>query len=125
MVKIPRRGKPPFLKAHHVEDGDLATIIEPPYILDAEKSTFGKERTIITVKLRRDEQLYRWGLNTTSNDRLVEKFGSEGDLWKSKEVRIQKRSEIVRGEEKHVLYALPSIQQSIAPPEKPIASATT
>lgn len=120
MVKIPRRGKPPFLKAHHVEDNDLAVIVESPFILSAEKSKFGKERTIITVKVKRTDEVYRWSLNTTSNDRLVDKFGEDGDLWTDKEVKIRKRSENVRGEDKNVLYALPSMQQNLAPAEKPV-----
>jgi len=125
MVRIPKRGKPAFLKPDHVVDGDLLTIIEPPYVQDAEKSKFGKERTLITVQVKRTGDICRWGLNTTSNDRLVDKFGEDGDLWKSKEVRVQKRVENVRGTDRPVLYALPSIQQNIAPAEKPIVSATS
>jgi len=104
----------------HVEDGDLCTIIESPYVQPADKSKFGKERTVITVQVKRNGELYRWGLNTTSNDRLVDKFGVEGDLWKGKEVKVQKRSENVAGRERQVLYALPSIQQAIAPAEQPV-----
>jgi hypothetical protein len=123
MVKIPKRGKDPFLTPKHVEDGDLATIIEPPYIQSAEKSKFGKERTMVTVKIKRTGEVFRWGLNTTSNDRLVERFGEEGDLWVGKEVRIQRRSENVRGQDRDVLYALPSVQAEIAPAEKPVMEA--
>lgn len=126
MVKIPKRGKPPFIKPEDVEDGDLATMIEPPYIQTADKSKLGKERTIITFKLQRPKKIYRHGLNNTSNDRLRDGYGEEGDLWKDKEIRFQKRLENVRGTDRYVLYVYPSIQQSIAPPEKPIgASATT
>lgn len=114
MVRIPKRGKDPFLTAKNVEDGDLATIVEPPYIQAAEKSKFGKERTIVTVKLKRTGSIYRWGLNTRSNDRLVNKFGGDGDLWQGKEVHIQKRSENVRGEDHDVLYAYPTEQTTVA-----------
>lgn len=113
MVKIPRRSKPAFLTAQHVEDNDLATIQEPPYILEAEKSRFDKERTIITVQVKRTGETYRWGLNNTSSDRLVERFGEDGELWKGKEVKIQKRNENIRGQDRCVLYALPSIQAKI------------
>jgi len=123
MVKIPKRGKDPFLTPKHVVDGDLATIVEAPYIMSAEKSKFGKERTIITVKIKRIDEIYRWGLNTTSNDRLVDRFGEDGDLWVDKEVRVQKRSENVRGQDRSVLYALPSVQAEIAPAEKPMVEA--
>jgi hypothetical protein len=114
MVKIPRRSKPTFLTAHDVEDNDLATILEIPYVQDADKSRFGKERTVLTVQLKRTGETYRWGLNNTSNDRLVDKFGEDGELWKGKEVKIQKRDENVRGQDRCVLYALPSVQAKIA-----------
>jgi len=113
------------LKAHHVEDGDLATITELPYIQPADQSQFGKERTIVTVQIQRTGQLYRWSLNVTSNDRLVDQFGSDGDTWMGKEVRVQKRREIIRGEERYVVYAVPSLQQSIAPPGKPAGASDT
>lgn len=118
MVKIPIRGKAQFLKPDDVVDGDLLEITESSYIQPAEKSKFGKERTVVTVCVKRTDEVRRWSLNTTSNDRLVDTYTEDGDSWKNKEVKVQKRLENVRGSEWHVLYALPSIQQSIAPPEK-------
>ena len=115
MVNIPKRGADPFLIPADVENGDLATIVKPPYIQSAEKSKYGKERTIITVQLKRTGEVYRWGLNTTSNDQLVEAFGDEGDQWKGKQVRIKVESMNVGGVNKSVLYAVPSVQVSIAP----------
>jgi hypothetical protein len=115
MVQIPKRGKPsiPFLSFRDVEDGDLATIIEPPYVQTAEKSKFGKERTILTIKLLRTGEIYRFGLNTTTNDRLVDAFSSEGNLWRDKQIKILKRSELVLGKDRYVLYAIPSVQTKI------------
>jgi hypothetical protein len=115
MVQIPKRGKPsiPFLSFRDVEDGDLAEIIEPPYIQTADKSKFGKERTILTVKLLRTNEIFRFGLNTTSNDRLVDAFSSEGNLWKGKQIKILKRSEMVLGRDRYVLYAIPSVQTKL------------
>lgn len=115
MVQIPKRGKDriPFLTFRNVEDGDQAVIVDVPYIQTAEKSKFGKERTIITVKLKRTDEVYRWGLNTISNDRLVEKFTGEGNLWVGKEVKIVKRQESVLGEDRYVLYVYPSLQTKI------------
>lgn len=118
MVIIPRRSRPQFLKPDDVVDGDLLEIVEPPYIQPADKSKFGKERTVVTVCIKRTDEARRWSLNTTSNDRLVDVYGENGDLWADKEVKVQKRLENVRGSERHVLYALPSIQQNIAPTEK-------
>jgi hypothetical protein len=105
--KIPKRGKPMYLKPEDVENDDLATILDPPIILDAEDSKFKKERTVITIVLTRNKNIYRWGLNNTSNDRLVDAFGEEGNLWVKKTVKIQKRLEHVSGKERPVLYAVP------------------
>lgn len=118
MVRIPKRGSDPYLTARDVVGGDLATITGPVYIQDAEKSKFGKERTIITVKIKRTGKIYRWGLNSTSNDRIVDFYSEDSDLWKGKELKIQKRLMNVRGEDRDVLYAVPSEQARMAPAEK-------
>ena len=115
MVKVPKRGASPFLIPADINNNDVALIVKPPYIQDAEKSKFGKERTIITVQLERTGEVYRWGLNTTSNDRLVDKFGEDGDQWAYKKVRIKVESMNVGGVNKSVLYAVPLLQTSIAP----------
>lgn len=59
MVKMHRQGKPPFIRSQHVVDSDLATVIEPSYIVDAEKSKYGEKRTVITVKLKRTGEIFR------------------------------------------------------------------
>ena len=115
-MKMHRQGKPPFIRSMQVQDGDLATILEAPYMIDAEKSKFGRERTILTIKLHRTGEVYRWGINITSNDRLVDKFGEVAEMWQNKEVKIKKAAEVVRGEEKFVLYAYPSVQTNLQPP---------
>lgn len=103
---IPKRIKHPFLTTEQIKDEESATIIEQPTILSAEESKFGKEQTLIIVKLKKDGETYRWTLNSTSNDRLVNAFSEEGDLWVGKTVKIQKRSMNIRGEERSVLYAV-------------------
>ena len=120
MVNIPKRDKDPFLTPKQVEDGDLAIIIGTPEIQSADKSKFGKERTIITIKLKRTGEIFCWGLNTTSNDRLVDKLGEDGDSWEGSEVRVEKRIENVRGQDRSVLYAMPSKQTEITATETPI-----
>jgi len=114
MVQIPARLKPAFLKPDNVVNDDLASIVDSPYIQDAEKSRFGKERTVLTIQLKRTEQVFRWGINSISNDRLREKFGSDGEHWIGKQIKIHKRKETVAGQERDVLYALPVV----APTEK-------
>jgi hypothetical protein len=105
-VIIPKRIKHPFLTSEHIQNEESATITDQPTILSAEESKFGKEQTLIIVQLKRDGETYRWTLNSTSNDRLVNAFGEEGDAWVGKTVKIQKRSENIRGQERSVLYAV-------------------
>jgi hypothetical protein len=53
MGKLPRMGKPPYLKPHHVHEDDLAEIIEEPYVQSAEDSKFGRERGYAAIRLVR------------------------------------------------------------------------
>jgi hypothetical protein len=116
-----KRGADPFITSTDVNNGDVATITKEPYIQDAEKTRFHKEKTVITVTLPKNGKIYRWGLNTTSNDRLVDAFSTNGTFWIGKQVKIKIVEMNVSGQNKSVLYALPIIQNSIAPAEKPIA----
>jgi len=118
MVNIPRRGADPFIVPADVDNGDYAVIVKEPYIQDAEKTRFHKERTVIVVQLLRNDKVFRWGLNTTSNDRLVKAFGEDGALWQGKQVKISIVEMNVSGIQKSVLYAVPVTQTSVAPAEK-------
>jgi len=115
MVQIPMRGADPFITPVDVEENDVCTITKPPYIQPEEKTRFKKERTVITVMVRRTGEVYRWGLNTTSNDRLVTAFGSNGDMWTGLQVAVEQREMNVSGVMKTVLYARPLLQAKIAP----------
>jgi hypothetical protein len=117
VVKIPIRSADPFIVASDVENGELATIIKEPYIQSAEKSRFGKERTVVTVQLQRTKQTYRMTLNTTSNDKLVHAFGEEGSLWQNKQFKIKVVDMNISGVNRSVLYAIPVDQKLLAPDE--------
>lgn len=105
MTIIPLRTKNPFLPPDYVKDGELATIVEEPYIIFAEDSKYGKEQTIITIKLKRDNKTYRWSLNPTSNDRLVKAFGDNAEYWINQDIVIQKRTLTFKDKQKDVLFA--------------------
>lgn len=104
MTIIPLRTKDPFLSIDYAKDGEIGTIIKSPDILPAEKSRFGKEQTILPIKLKRDNKTYRLALNATSNDRLVRAFGANGDLWIGQDILIQKRTLTIDGKQKDVLF---------------------
>ncbi len=112
-MNIPIRIKQPFLNSAEIKEEETAIITEQPSIIAAEESKFGKEQTQIVVKLKHDGKAYRWTLNSTSNDRLVTTFGSNGDDWIGKTVKIQKRTENVKGEQRTVLYAQPTKSKEI------------
>ena len=106
-MNIPLRIKQPFLNTEDLKEDEIATITELPSIISEEESKFGKEQTQVIVKLKGDGKSYRWTLNSTSNDRLVTAFSSDAEAWIGKTVKIQKRSENVKGEQRTVLYAQP------------------
>jgi len=89
MGKLPRMGRPPFLKPHHVQQDDLVEIVEEPYVRSAEESRFEKPRGYAVVRLVRTGELYTWGFNTTTWDRLIDAFGEDSALWKGKKVKVK------------------------------------
>ena len=107
MVKLPRMGKPPFLRPHHVNNDDVLEIVEEPYVRSAEESKFGRMRGYVVVRLIRTGDLYTWGLNSTTWDRLIDAFGDESSQWKGKRVKIKKMTQVVRGESKEVIFGVP------------------
>jgi len=111
--KLPRLGKPPFLMPHHVQQDDLLEIVGEPYVVDAEKSKYGRERGYVVVQLVRTGEMFSYGCNTTSWNRLLDAFGDNGALWLGKKVKIQLENQTIRGEAKTVLFAVPQIQQVI------------
>jgi hypothetical protein len=100
-------GKPPFLKPDYVQHDDLAEIVEEPYVRSAEDSKFGRERGYAVVRLVRTGELYTWGMNTTTWDRLIDAFGEDSALWKGKCVKIKLEKQTVRGEEKTIMFGMP------------------
>lgn len=118
MVHIPKRGKAPFLRPKDVENGDLLTIVKEPSVQSEEESKYGRERTIVPVKIDRVGDVRRWGVNTTTNDRFVEAFGHDGSQWIGKRVKIRKMKQMVSGRERDVVYGIPQRQQEVAPGEK-------
>ena len=103
LVHIPKRGKDPFLKAHHVENDDVLTIIAPAYVSVGD---YG-ERTVVDVVNKRDGNCYRWTLNGTTSDRCREAWSEDGSLWQNKLLKVQKSKQIIRGESREVLYGVP------------------
>ncbi|MEM2953767.1 MAG: hypothetical protein QXU21_05790 [Candidatus Bathyarchaeia archaeon] len=107
MVKLPRMGRPPFLKSHHVKQDDIVKIVEEPYVRSAEESRFEKPRGYAVVRLVRTGELYTWGFNTTTWDRLIDAFGEDSALWKGKKVKVKLENQTVRGEQKQIIFGVP------------------
>lgn len=110
MVEIPKRGKDSFLKAHHVEDDDSVLITGPAYVQD---SDYG-ERTCVDVTVKRTGDKFRWTLNGTTSDRCREAWGINGDQWENKVLKVKKSKQVIRGEEKDVLYGVPYTEELLA-----------
>jgi len=107
MVKLPRMGRPPFLKPHHVKQDDLVEIMEEPYVRSAEESHFERPMGYAVVRLVRTGELYTWGFNTTTWDRLIDAFGEDSAQWKGKKVKVKLENQTVRGEQKQIIFGVP------------------
>jgi hypothetical protein len=107
MVKLPRMGKPPYLKPHHVQKDDLLEILKEPYVQTIEESKFGRSRGYCVVRLVRTGETYTWGLNGTTWDRLLDTFGEDSVLWIGKKVKLKLETQMIRGEDKIILYGVP------------------
>jgi hypothetical protein len=99
--------RPPYLKPHHVKQDDVVEIVEEPYVRSAEESRFERSRGYAVVRLLRTGELYTWGFNSTTWDRLLDAFGDDSALWKGKRVKIRLETQTVRGEQKQVIFGVP------------------
>jgi len=107
MVKLPRMGKPPYLKPHHVQENDLLEILEEPFIQTEDESKFGRQRGYAVVRLVRTGEMYIWGLNSTTWDRLLDAFGEDAALWVHGKVKLKVENTTIRGQVKQVMYGVP------------------
>lgn len=105
--KLPRMGKPPFLKPHHVQKDDLVEIMEEPYVQSEEQSKFGRQWGFAVVRLIRTGELHTWGMNGTTWDRLIDAFGEDSALWKGNKVKVKLETQTIRGEPKQIIYGVP------------------
>lgn len=121
MVRLPRMSKPPYLKPQHVRQDDVVEIVEEPYVRSAEESRFEKPRGYAVVRLLRTGELYTWGFNSTTWDRLIDAFGDDSALWKGKKVKVKIEMQTVRGEEKQIIFGVPyrEPQQKLSVDQQP------
>lgn len=108
-MPLPRMGKPPYLKPHHVQNDDLIVILEKPYVKDAEESQFGRDRGYAVIKVARTDALYTWGMNGTTWDRCLDAFSDNENMWIGKQVKIKLQATNIRGEDKMVIYGVPVV----------------
>jgi hypothetical protein len=108
-MPVKRLGRPPFLSVNEINDNDVFQIVEPPYLVSAEQSKWGKERYRVVVKKLEDGEfgLRTWTLNTSTSNSLLDAFGENEALWVGKKIRLRKREEYVLGKQKFVLYGEP------------------
>jgi len=116
-MPVKRLGRPPFITINEVEDSDVFVIAEPPYLVDAEHSKYGRERYRVVIKKPEDREfgLRTLTLNTTTSNRLLDAFGEDEKLWVGRKIRIRKHAEYVLGKQRFVLYGEP-----YSDPQKPL-----
>jgi len=70
-------GRPPYLLPTEIEHDDLVEIIEKPYIVEAEKTKWGKERGRAVIKVLRTNAIRMWTMNNTTWDKLIQAYGED------------------------------------------------
>jgi len=116
LVQISKRCKPAFLNPDEVESGIVFEIVFTEVIPKEETKFKTSDRTILTVKNQNRD--FRWGINNTTNDKLVDVFGPDSDLWIGQKVKIDKQQQFVAGKTRSVLYGIPLVQKHVTRPEK-------
>ncbi len=100
-------GRPAYLLPIEIEQDDVVEIIEKPWIVEAEKTKFGKERGKTVVKILRTGAIRTWTMNNTTWDKLIQAFGEDPGQWLNKKVQIKKEVRNVSGVDKDVLFGRP------------------
>jgi len=103
---LKKLSKPQFLSVEEVEEDDVVTVVEEPFIVPADQTKFGKERGRVVVRLQNGEDR-SWTMNNTTWDALIDGFGAEPETWLEKRIQLRKEQMTIRGETKTVLYGKP------------------
>jgi len=114
-------GRPAYLLPTEVENDDIVEIIEKPWIVEAEKTKFGKEHGKAVVKILRTGMIRTWTMNNTTWDKLIQAFGEDAGQWLNRKVQIKKETRNVSGVDKEVLFGRPhkKPQQQLDPQPQP------
>jgi hypothetical protein len=112
-VPLPRLTKPAYLKPENLAQNDVAEVLDLPYVVSAEDSKFGKQRGYAQIKVLRSGEVYTWGFNNTTWDKLVDAFGDNEANWIGKHIKVSLENTIIRGEKKQVIFGEPVVQQSL------------
>ena len=100
-------GRPAYLLPTEIEQDDVVEIVEKPWIVEAEKTKFGKERGKAIIKILRTGAIRTWTMNNTTWDKLIQAFGEDPGQWLNKKVQIKKEVRNVSGVDKEVLFGRP------------------
>ena len=96
---------PEFLKPDDINDNEEVEIIsEAEEVLIKNNDGTTTKKWQIEVKLP-NGRIKVWTLNKTSAVTLTNKFGREMSNWIGKKIKITKVTQMVRGQQKDVLYA--------------------
>lgn len=116
-MPLKRLGKPPFLRPGDVVDDDLVEIVGDPYIRHSER--WHRDRGYVPVKLLRTGEVYTLPLNATSWDRCLDAWGDQEGLWVGRRAKLKLMDQLVRGEQRKVMYVVPLVEQLPTPVSPP------
>lgn len=105
-MKLKFLGKPPYLRPEHLQQDDVITITEAPYIKDGQFGTRG----YAVARLELTEELFTVPFNTTSWDRLVKAYGEDSQVWTNRKAKATLETQTVRGELKRIVFWKPVVE---------------
>jgi hypothetical protein len=101
-----------YLHGENVKDGDVVQIEGKPRFVDSEESALGKAYLEMIVKLPGgNTKLYT--PNKTTLRACAPVFGDDTDAWVGKKIVLHPQKQIVRGQQKIVIYGEPLIEKPV------------
>lgn len=99
-----------YLSSLDVEEGATVTISDfPSYETIKQIDGEEKQKLALLIQLS-DGRVKPWLANQTTIKRLIEAWGDDCDQWVKRQIKIRKMRQMVRGEERDVLYGSPLVE---------------
>lgn len=103
-----------YLDATMVDEGDEVVLLDAGVFREPEES--GLSRTVFQIRVGLPDQRKKtWTMNKTTRKKLAQAWGDDSENWVNHKVRITITQQIVRGEQKYILWGSPVEGGPISP----------